>query len=161
VAMDFTAYWQSFRTRVERLLRSDPVYFHNWSTVVCTIKMWALSWSAMGDIEFPVFVFYFLGESFLDCTVMYWDLRLLHFNWGSWKNYSGVWYIFQLGCVQHNCQSFHITWFTGTYPVGLLFHVYITGCRKIRGVHTLILSHGKEICAVLPFWENLQYSSHT
>jgi hypothetical protein len=29
VAMDFPAYWQSFRTRVERLLRSDPVYFHN------------------------------------------------------------------------------------------------------------------------------------
>jgi hypothetical protein len=29
VALDFTAYWQSFRTRVERLLRSDPVYFHN------------------------------------------------------------------------------------------------------------------------------------
>jgi hypothetical protein len=73
-------------------------------------------------------------------------LRLLHFKWGSWKNYSGVSVIFQFGYVQHNCQSFCITWFTGTYPLGLLSHVYITGCAKILGVHTLILSHGKEIC---------------
>lgn len=73
-------------------------------------------------------------------------LRLPYFNWGSWKIYSGVWYIFQLGYVQHNCQSFCITWFTGTYPLGLLSHVYITGCAEIVGVHTQILSHGKEIC---------------
>jgi hypothetical protein len=73
-------------------------------------------------------------------------LRLLHFNWGSWKNYSGVWYIFQLGYVQHNYQSYCITWFSGTYPLGLLSHVYITGRPEILGVHTLILSHGKEIC---------------